>query len=876
MDKKPVPKVNVIPEEKKNRSGPRKIVKHKAPVLDPRRASRIAADAVTAVIVDRLKTSRDVDIISNALNKHFIFTSLTAENRVMVISHMKLYTMGPKETVFEQGCPGNTFFVVASGKLEVLVNSKRVNVLGAGDSFGELALLHDSPRSASIYTTEKVSMWGLDRKTFRSAVETVNAQNYKENKAFVDSVPLFSVLNHAQKDSLVGSLSSLKFRPNDVIVKEGDPGDLFYLIKDGIVECSQAGKVVREMIKGSFFGEQALLYNTVRTATVIAKTEVKCMAISRNKLNTALGKHLQQIIYQNTKLIAFEKSEFLRHLNKKQLAKLVEKMTIESYPDGKVVIPAGSVVGSKLYIVLFGCLKTKQEIYADVFACVGDKEIAQNRTDVYTEDIFAYGETHIAEITKYEFEDCIGGGLNQACLNSEAISILRNIHLLRALPNDKFNSLTACLRMQKFDDKDVIIHQNTPGETFYVIHSGKVDIVQDGILLRTVTKHDYFGERSLLFTDFRTASVIANGPVSCWFLTKNDFMNFLEESVRNMIIQRIELQDDAISLRDLTVVKVLGKGMFGNVFLVVDRQKQRLYALKTVSRKKIERYEIQENLILERKILLTLDHVFIMKLVKTFKDQKRIYFLTEYVRGLDMFDVLREVNIVSEHDAKFYTACLILILEYVHERDIIYRDLKPENIMIDQDGYPKLIDFGISKVISGRTYTIVGTPHYMAPEVIIGKGYSFPADFWSLGIILYEFLCCAVPFGEDEQDPYTIYEKVLERKLVYPSFVDSKMPSKPLIEQLLSKNPVLRNGGSVDSLKSHMWFNGLNLDLLINKQINSPYKPRVPDLTKEIQAALKGYAQLEEQICKEEIVEDLHESGSRRPKNVPANWDQDF
>ena len=169
--------------------------------------------------------------------------------------------------------------------------------------------------------------------------------------------------------------------------------------------------------------------------------------------------------------------------------------------------------------------------------------------------------------------------------------------------------------------------------------------------------------------------------------------------------------------------------MFGNVFLVADKNRSRLYALKTVSRKKIERYEIQENLILERKILLQLDHMLILKLVRTFKDARRIYFLTEFVRGLDLFDVLRQLNLVSDRDSKFYTACLILMFEHLHERDIIYRDLKPENVMVDEDGYPKLIDFGRAKIVQGRTYTVVGTPHYMAPEVIVGKGYSLAADY---------------------------------------------------------------------------------------------------------------------------------------------------
>ena len=165
-----------------------------------------------------------------------------------------------------------------------------------------------------------------------------------------------------------------------------------------------------------------------------------------------------------------------------------------------------------------------------------------------------------------------------------------------------------------------------------------------------------------------------------------------------------------------------------------------------------------------------------MKLIKTYKDEKRIYFLTEFINGKDMFDTLRAMPILGETEAKFYIAAFILILEHLQERDIVHRDLKPENVMIDDQGYPKLIDFGTAKFVEGRTFTIVGTPHYMAPEVILGKGYGMSADMWSFGCMAYEFICGQVPFGEDLEDAYKVYEAVLTSKVVFPRLFQRTSP----------------------------------------------------------------------------------------------------
>jgi cGMP-dependent protein kinase len=264
-----------------------------------------------------------------------------------------------------------------------------------------------------------------------------------------------------------------------------------------------------------------------------------------------------------------------------------------------------------------------------------------------------------------------------------------------------------------------------------------------------------------------------------------------------------------------------------------------------------------------------------MKMVRTFKDSSRLYFLLEFIQGMDLFDVLRELGLLNDLDTRFYTACILVIIEHLHERDIIYRDLKPENIVVDEEGYPKLIDFGTAKFIKGRTFTIVGTPHYMAPEVVTGHGYSTSADFWSIGVMIYEFLFGKVPFGEEESDPYVIYEKIQQRNLEFPKWSDKKSRSKDFISQMLSPNPGKRLCGGFENTKSHPWFSGLDWDQLLSKKIKAPYVPKVTNLRSDIDAAIRNPKNTLEVILKVENKTDVPPPRKRKVK-IPESWDQDF
>jgi serine/threonine protein kinase len=136
----------------------------------------------------------------------------------------------------------------------------------------------------------------------------------------------------------------------------------------------------------------------------------------------------------------------------------------------------------------------------------------------------------------------------------------------------------------------------------------------------------------------------------------------------------------------------------------------------------------------------------------------------------------------------------------------------------------------------------------MAPEIIIGKGYSFQVDYWSLGVILYELLFGTVPFGHDQDDPYYIYESILQRRLVFSNSIRTTQRVQDLIEQLLSLNPVVRNGGSGERLKQNSWFSGLDWDTVYSKEINPPHIPQISEIETD---SLRNSCTLEQAILSE-------------------------
>jgi protein kinase A len=176
--------------------------------------------------------------------------------------------------------------------------------------------------------------------------------------------------------------------------------------------------------------------------------------------------------------------------------------------------------------------------------------------------------------------------------------------------------------------------------------------------------------------------------------------------------------------------------------------------------------------------------------------------------------------------SRFYASQIISIFEYLHSKNIIYRDLKPENVLIDRTGYLKLTDFGFAKIVDGRTYTLCGTPEYLAPEIILNKGHGKPVDWWTVGVLLYEMIAGIDPFSDD--DPMMVYQKILKGKLKFPSGYDSN--AKSLVKHLLEGDLTKRYGnlkGGVGDIKNHRFFKNFSWNDLIDRKLSTPYIPKV-------------------------------------------------
>jgi len=673
------------------------------------------------------KTEAQKKQISDAIEKLPAFSGLTLEAKSQVIDTMFEKKCSQEENVIVQGDMGDYWYVVASGEYSVLLKQMGrtpVHFYKAGDSFGELALMYNTPRAATVQCISGGSLWTMAGSSFRRMLVLNSKQAAENTSQFLKSVAFLSTLTDQQREAVGSVLIESTFQPGDVIVEQGERADSLYVIKKGACSAylsddgmKTRGKEVAKMREGGIFGESALSNEfAVRQATVVATVPDTVMfTLKKRDFNNLLG-DLGDLVKQNFNQKVLGSMEMFKVLSKTQQAMLVDSL---------------------------------EEL--------------------------------------------------------------------------------------RFKKDATIISQGDPGTALYIVVSGSVRVVKlDAETQRTNLIKDklsagaYFGEMALMEDKPRMSNVIANEDVVLMSLERTVF-NQLIGDMQELLTRESDRRKREVERKmrppmkmdDLEVMRTLGQGTFGRVKMVRHKPTDSAYALKCMRKGQMIAMKQVEHVMNEKNIMEMCDHPFLLSAVATFQDATQLYMVFELVLGGELFTVLRERKKFSLETSRFYCACVAAAFTYLHERKIVYRDLKPENLLFDADGYAKVVDFGFAKVVSEKTYTLCGTPDYLAPEIIQNKGHNIAADWWSFGVLVYECMVGNAPFEAD--DPMDIYSNILTEEVKYPFFFNGTAHN--LIENLLDRNPISRLGslglGSLDILE-HDFFDDLSFAELEEKTIPAP------------------------------------------------------
>ena len=286
-----------------------------------------------------------------------------------------------------------------------------------------------------------------------------------------------------------------------------------------------------------------------------------------------------------------------------------------------------------------------------------------------------------------------------------------------------------------------------------------------------------------------------------------------------------------LKMNDFQKIKLLGKGSFGEVYLVKLKRNNKVYAMKILDKYNVRESNQVEHTKVERDLLVKTNCPFVVNIKFAFQDKENLYIITEFMQGGELFFHLHKEKRFDNEKAKFYIVEIILALEYLHSRKMLYRDLKPPNILIDKTGHIKLTDFGLSKIFKSKNdkaYTICGSPNYLAPEILTNKGYDFTVDWWSLGCVMYELLIGLSPFKIRPGE--SLNEEFYNKEFFMPDYVSEE--AQDLIKKLLVINPKKRLGygdNGANKIKLHPYFKNINWDDAWKQKLNPPFIPQIKD-----------------------------------------------
>uniref|UniRef100_A0A087XY31 protein kinase C n=1 Tax=Poecilia formosa TaxID=48698 RepID=A0A087XY31_POEFO len=306
---------------------------------------------------------------------------------------------------------------------------------------------------------------------------------------------------------------------------------------------------------------------------------------------------------------------------------------------------------------------------------------------------------------------------------------------------------------------------------------------------------------------------------------------FRKQDINLFDVVSLRASRGPLCLQDFKLIAVLGRGHFGKVLLSEYKKTGSQYAIKALKKGDIVARDEVESLMCEKRIFETVNsshHPFLVNLFACFQTPEHVCFVMEYTAGGDLMMHIH-ADVFSEPRAVFYSACVVLGLQFLHDHKIVYRDLKLDNLLLDVEGFVKIADFGLCKEGMGygdRTSTFCGTPEFLAPEVLTDTSYTRAVDWWGLGVLVYEMLVGESPFpGDDEEE---VFDSIVNDEVRYPRFLSTEAIG--IMRRLLRRNPERRLGSGekdAEDVKKQPFFRGMDWDALLQRKVPPPFVPTI-------------------------------------------------
>lgn len=755
----------------------------------------------------REQNAKLVEIVSHTL-ANFFGGNLFAEVEPQAIVDLMFQVKGVKgENVVTQGEPTDRMFVIEKGSVGVYTQDfvdrppELEHIKTVGDLFGVLSLLYNQPGPFTITAhTENLVLWAITRRKFHELTTNQTKRRVAKKVRLLEGVPL--IADNLEQNLIVQLADSMEYvelEHGQTVVKRGEALTKVYIIGEGTAELTEIeGQVTPTPLgKGDAFGEWSLLdFQAKADATMTATSALTILTLDVKEVEEIVGP-LRGFVLRKW---AEAKGEFF------------------FLKDGVTQMRGGTVFKEDTDVrnPMSRAQQTVQFNSAPATAAAAAVETGVEDMSIVKTDAI------LASLNKEQEDAAIAEALQFAKQRSTKVgssakkgkTISKKAAAAPAAPAPEPPVLVAVKEAEPVAE---------PAEPVAAVPEPAVAVAE--VVTVTVPAPPAPIEPESEEEEEEDEAAIRD-----------------EEALDKPFDPAPPLRPE-LKLQSIKLCALLGRGNFGRVHLARNESNHKeLFALKVLGRHFIVQNGWEVLVENERNAMLELAGLtkspFLIMLYNSFSDKKNIYLLLELCEGGDLYNLLRitKTNRFSETVAQFYMACVVLGLEAMHSREICYRDLKPENLMISRNGYVKVADFGLAKKTL-RTFTVCGTPDYMAPEVILSRGHGMPVDWWAIGVLLYEMLTAITPFFGNEA--MEIYENVLAHETVddieFPPDVAIGEPAMDLMRELMHPKKNKRLGirfPGVKGIKAHAFFVGFDWQSMYTMTQKPPMMPTIVDMTK--------------------------------------------